>query len=175
MTGSIARRTCSQTAALASVITPTQAAQQRYPARFLQSLAIYVLEKPPVNHYNTANCVSTRIFTHIWNTSYANEIGRLCQGIRKVSKFPKRQRVEGTNTFRLIKFEYIPQDRGKEICHSMIVCEIKPHKENTNQTRITVAGSQICYPGDVGTPTGSLYLVKLIINSVLLRSNAHFV
>ena len=53
----------------------------------------------------------------------------------------------------------------------MVVCEVKPHKEDPNRTRINVAGSQICYPRDVGTPTGSLNLVKLIINSVLLRCN----
>ena len=41
--------------------------------------------------------------------------------------------------------------------------------------RITVTCTQICYPGDVGTPTSSLDLVKLIINSVLLRRNARFV
>ena len=41
--------------------------------------------------------------------------------------------------------------------------------------RITVTGSQICYPGDVGKPTGSLEIVKLIINSVLSRRNARFV
>ena len=57
----------------------------------------------------------------------------------------------------------------------MVVCEVKPHKEDPNRTRITVVGSQICYPGDVGTPTGSLDLVKLIINSVLSRRNARFV
>ena len=57
----------------------------------------------------------------------------------------------------------------------MVVCEVKPHKEYPNWTRITVAGSQICYPGDVGTPTGSLELVKLSINSVLYRRNARFV
>ena len=57
----------------------------------------------------------------------------------------------------------------------MVVCEVKPHKEDPNCTRITVAGSQICYPGDVGTPTGSLDLVKLIINNVLSHRNAQFV
>ena len=57
----------------------------------------------------------------------------------------------------------------------MVVCEVKPHKEDPNRTRITVAGSQICYPGDVGTPNGSLDLFKLIINSVLSRRNARFV
>ena len=56
----------------------------------------------------------------------------------------------------------------------MVVCEVKPHKEDPNRTRITVAGSQICYPRDVGTPIGSLELVKIINNSVLLRRNARF-
>ena len=74
--------------------------------------------------------------------------------------------MEGTDTFRLIKFTDIPHNRQHEICHSMVVYKVKPQKEDLNFTGITVAGSQICYPGDVGTPTGSIYLVKLIINSV---------
>ena len=106
-------------------------------------------------------------FAHIWNTSYANELGRLFQGIGKVSKGPRQQRVEGTNTFRLIKFSEIPKYRQHTIFHSMVVCEVKPHKEDSNRRRITVAGSQIFYLGDVDTPTGSLKLVKLIINSIL--------
>ena len=57
----------------------------------------------------------------------------------------------------------------------MVVCEVKIHKEDPNRTRITVAGSQIFYPGNEGTPTGSLDLVKLIINIVLSRRNTHFV
>ena len=114
-------------------------------------------------------------FVHIWNISNANELGRLCQGIGKGSKGPRQQRMEGTDTFRLIKLAYIPQERRHEICHSMVVCEVKSYKEDPNRTRITVAGSQICYSGDVGTPTGSLELIKLIINSVLSRHNTHFV
>ena len=57
----------------------------------------------------------------------------------------------------------------------MVVCEVKPYKEDPNRTRITITVSQISYPGDVGTPTGSLDLVKLIINSVLSCRNARFV
>ena len=41
--------------------------------------------------------------------------------------------------------------------------------------RITVAGYNFCVPGNVGTPTASLDLVKLIINSVLSRLGAKFV
>ena len=52
-------------------------------------------------------------FAHIWKNSYANELGKLCQGIGKGSKVPINQRVEVTNTFHIIKFEDIPQDRRK--------------------------------------------------------------
>ena len=41
--------------------------------------------------------------------------------------------------------------------------------------RITIGGNRICYPGDVGTPTASLELFKILINSVLSRKGAHFV
>ena len=57
----------------------------------------------------------------------------------------------------------------------MVVCEVRPQKEDPSCTRITVSGSRIYYPGNIGTPTGSLDLVKLMINSVLYRSNARFV
>ena len=97
------------------------------------------------------------------------------KGLEKVQKSQKHKHLEGTNTFRLIKFADIPHDRRHESCHSMVVCEVRPHKEDPNCTCITVAVSQICYPGDVGTPTGSLDLVKIIINSVLSRRNARFV
>ena len=53
----------------------------------------------------------------------------------------------------------------------MVVCEVKPHKEDPNRMRITVAGSQICYPGDVVTPTGSLDLVKGKKARVATRQN----
>ena len=44
-TAPIARYTRSKTAHMASAITPNQAAQRRYPAKFLQSLAMPVLDK----------------------------------------------------------------------------------------------------------------------------------
>ena len=110
----------SQTAALASVITPSQAAQRRYPARFLQILEIPVLDKTSVQSLKYRQLRKHPEFAHIWNTSYANKLSRLCQVIGHGSKGPKLQRVEGTNTFRVITFEDIPQDRRKEICHPMV-------------------------------------------------------
>ena len=57
----------------------------------------------------------------------------------------------------------------------MVVCEYRPQKEDPNRTRITVVGGRIKYPGDLGTPTGSLDLAKMIINSVISRRNTRFV
>ena len=40
--------------------------------------------------------------------------------------------------------------------------------------RIAIGGNRICYPGNCGTKTASLELVKLQLNSVLLRPGAKF-
>ena len=57
----------------------------------------------------------------------------------------------------------------------MVVCEVQPQKEDPNHTRVTISGSRICYLGNIGMPTGSLNLVKLMINTVPSRRNARFV
>ena len=49
-----------------------------------------------------------------------------------------------------------------------------PQKADPNHTSITIGGSRICYPGDVRTPTASLELFKLILNSVLSCKGARF-
>ena len=82
--------------------------------------------------------------------------------------------MKGTNTFKVIRYDNIPLEKRGEICHSRVVCEVLPEKDGPNRTRITVAGGNIFYPGQVATPTGSLKLTKLMINSMLLRPGARF-
>jgi hypothetical protein len=101
-----------------------------------------------------------------WDTSYANKLGRLCQGIGTGAK-PGTKCVDGTNTFFCIEYNDIPVHKRKEICHTLVVCEVRPDKDDPDCTRITIGGSKICYPGDVGTNTASLELVKILLNSVL--------
>ncbi len=108
-----------------------------------------------------------------WDTSYANELGCLCQGIGSGST-PNSQRVAGTNTFFLIDYQDIPSHKRKEICHTTVVCEVCPEKDDPDRTRITIGGNRICYPGNVGTNTALLKLVKLLLNSVLSRKGARF-
>ncbi len=56
----------------------------------------------------------------------------------------------------------------------MVVCEVRPDKNNPNRTWITIGSNRICYPGNVGTNTASLVLLKLLLNSVLSQKGAHF-
>jgi hypothetical protein len=108
-----------------------------------------------------------------WDTSYANERGRLCQGIGSGTT-PTSKRVAGTNTFFLIDYHNIPTHKRKEICHTMVVCEVRPEKDDPDRTSITIGGSRICFPGDVGTNTASLELFKVLLNSVLSCKGARF-
>ena len=55
-----------------------------------------------------------------------------------------------------------------------MVYKVRPEKADPDRTQITIAGNRICYPGDVGTKTAPLELVKLMINSVLSRKGAKF-
>jgi hypothetical protein len=108
-----------------------------------------------------------------WDTSYANKLGRLCQGIIS-GPTPNSQRLAGTNTFCLINYNDIPLHKRKEICHTMVVCKVRPEKDNPDHTCITIGGNRICYPGNVGTTTALLKLVKLLLNSILFRKGARF-
>ena len=110
----------------------------------------------------------------IWKTSFSNEMGRLRQGVG-TSTNGKGERIEGKNTFFAIQFEKIPKDRLNEICYTSVACEVRPGEKYPNRTRITICGTNVCYPGDVGTNTASSELFKLMINSVLSRKVAKYV
>ena len=42
-------------------------------------------------------------------------------------------------------------------------------------SKITVTGTDVCYPGDVSTNTASLELFKLVFNSILSRTSTKYV
>ncbi len=103
-----------------------------------------------------------------WDSLYANELGYLCQGIGS-GESPSAKRVASTNTFFCINYHDIPAHKRKTICYIMVVCEVHPEKDDPNCTRIIIGANCICYPGDVGTNTASLELLKLLLNIVLLK------
>ena len=87
---------------------------------------------------------------------------------------PKKQRIKGTVTFKVIRFNDIPFEKRKDIYHTRGVCEYHPDNYDPNRTCITISGGHILVPFDLSTPTGSLDLVTLMINSVLSRQSAQF-
>jgi hypothetical protein len=109
----------------------------------------------------------------MWDTSFPNELGRLCQGISS-GDAPGTKRVVGTNTFFLIDYQDIPSQIRKKIYHTIVVCEVYPKKDDPDCTQITIGDNQICYPGDMDTNTALLELAKLLLNSVLCRKGARF-
>jgi hypothetical protein len=108
-----------------------------------------------------------------WDTLYSNELGCLCKGIG-LGEIPNSKRVAGTNTFVCINYNNIPLHKRKEICHTMVVCEVQPEKDDPDRKQISIGGNRICYPGNVGINTASLELLKLLLNSVLLQKGACF-
>ena len=58
--------------------------------------------------------------------------------------------------------------------YAKFVCELKPNKAEVHRTRLTVGGDKVHYPGDVGTPTADLTLVKMHLNSIISTRGARY-
>ena len=101
----------------------------------------------------------------IWERSLANELGRLCNGIRD---------IVGTNTMEFIQKSEIPKDRLKDVTYGRIVVSYRPQKLEKHRSRLTVGGDRINYPYDVSTPTSDLATIKILWNSVLSTPGAKF-
>ena len=78
-------------------------------------------------------------------------------------------------TINVIHFQDIPKTRINEVCYTSVLCQERPGKIDPNRTCITICGTNFQYPGGVGTKTSSLEILKLIINSVILRAGENFV
>ena len=101
-----------------------------------------------------------------WNTSCANELGRLTQGVGN--------RIKGTNTAFWMTLDSIPPSLRKDITYANFVVDLRPTKEDPYRTRMTAGGDKIHYPDDVATPTGDLITTKVLLNSVISTPNAKF-
>ena len=71
-------------------------------------------------------------YQKVWNESYSNELGRMCQGVGSGKKGPLSQRTEGTGTFNIIDFDDIQIDRRGEITYIKVVCEYQEQKDDPN-------------------------------------------
>ena len=152
----IARRTQSQLKQ-ALTVTLSQAAHRKFPQKILplwctpdmspDHMAMPALDTDTVITMEYHQLRRHPKYKQIWETSYCNELGHICPGIGTGDNGPKKQRVAGTETFKFISFEDIPQDFSNEVCHTKVVCEVLPHKEDPDITRITIGGNHIIYPG----------------------------
>ncbi len=104
-------------------------------------------------------------YNKIWSKSSANEFGRLANGL-------KDRRVKPTNTTQFIRKEHIPADRMKDVTYGSFSCDLKPNKEEVNQTRLMMGGDRINYPDDCGTPTADMILFKILVNCIISTPNA---
>ena len=102
-----------------------------------------------------------------WSHSSANEYGRLANGIGGRIANP-------TNTIEFISKTEVPQDRFKDVTYVKFVCNERPQKKEVNRTRMVMGGNRINFPGEVGTPTADLLLVKILFNSVVSTPGAKF-
>jgi hypothetical protein len=93
---------------------------------------------------------------HVWAHGFANELGRLFQGIIH---------VPGTDTCFFIPKLHIPAH--KRPTYSRIFCNYQPQKDEKHRVRLTVGGNCINYPCSRRTPTTDLTIAKILINSTI--------
>ena len=51
---------------------------------------------------------------------------------------------------------------------------MRPEKDKPNNTKFTVGGDRINYPGEVATPTADMLVAKILFNSVISMHGAQF-
>jgi hypothetical protein len=101
--------------------------------------------------------------TPIWESAFANELGRLAQGIRDVI---------GTNTIEFIFASEIPRDRT--VTYGRLVCDIRPQKTEQHGVRLTVGGEPIDCQGEKSTKNADLTTSKCLWNSVVSTDAAMY-
>ena len=91
-------------------------------------------------------------------------MGRLCQVVGTGDgEFGKR--IQGTDTFDIVRFGDIPKDRLKEVCYTSVVCEVRPCKKYPNRTRITICGKNVSYPRDVAPRPRIARTIQLLLGT----------
>jgi hypothetical protein len=78
----------------------------------------------------------------------------------------------GTETIFFIQKHQAPPDWT--VTYGRICVNIRPQKEETHRTQLTVGGNLIKYPDDVSTPTANFTTAKILFNSVISTPNAKF-
>ena len=147
-------------------ITAKQASSQKFPLEFITELAGAVIDGDTGELLEYCHLMKRPKYKEERGCSFANEIGRLCQGM------PGRS--EGTDTMFFIHKEEALNERCEDMTKGCIVCNVRPQKKEINRTRLTVDGSRTIFEGDCSTPTANLLTVKLLFNSIVSTPGTKF-
>jgi hypothetical protein len=99
----------------------------------------------------------------VWAHSFANETGRLFQGIRN---------VPGIDTCFFIAKSHVPAH--KRPTYGQICCNYRPQREEKHRVSLTIGDNRIDYSGNKSTPTANLTTTKLLINTTTSTPGAMF-
>jgi hypothetical protein len=141
-------------------LTQANAACRSFPVKILNA----VLDMDTGKLLEMRHLLVNPKYKELWGKSYTTELGGLAQGIPGVSK--------GTDTIVFIARDEIPFSRLKDVTYGRICVNYCPPKDDPNRTRLTVGGDRVNFPGDCGTPTVDMVMVKLHLNSVILIKGA---
>ena len=83
-------------------------------------------------------------------------------------------KAKGNNTIFFIDKADVPDERWKDVTYDHVVVAYRPEKSDPYQTRLTVGGNLIAYPGNCGIPNVDLLTVKLLLGSVPSTPRAKF-
>ena len=108
---------------LANLIAPTNSALQKSPMDIINKWSMPVLDKDTGQLMEYHQLRKHPKFSDIWNTSWSNEMGYLCQREGKFSDC-KSWLVLGNDTFHVINYDNIPANRQKEIFYTLVVCKV---------------------------------------------------
>lgn len=146
------------------ISTPVQRVQPprkvRYTEKYTAALTQMITAKPmtyrKLIQYPSADT---------WKHSFANELGRLAQGLPS-------QIIKGTNTITFIHHTTIPVN--KTVTYGRIVTAIRHNKKETHRTCLTVGGYRLPYNDNTYTETADLTTIKMLLNSVISTPHARF-
>ncbi len=128
--------------------------------------ALAVMERDTGRLLNYQQLICNPKYKKAWNLLAANKFGRLAQGVGNC--------IKGTNTIKCIHKREVPKSRLKDVTYGQFVCTKRLEKTEPNQTRFTVGGDQINYPGEVAKPTAGLLVAKILFNSSISMPGARF-
>ena len=84
----------------------------------------------------------------VWETSLANNLGRLAQGVGTRMK-------KGNNNIRFVARQAVPKDR--KVTYARLVAELRPHTKVVHRVRVTVGGGQVGLLGSHSNANGEYH------------------